>query len=214
LRFTPGANFATPSYWAPSNWVMLDTADFDLGGCGPVLFDLTGATPSALALAMGKDGNAYLLDRNSLAGVGDPIASVHASVGQLIDAPAVYTTATATYVAYRGGGTMCTTSGGNILSTLKIVPGAPPTFAPSWCANPNAAGSPIVTTTDGHADAIVWVVGAEGDQLLHGYDGDTGAVVFSGAAPVVAGSHRYNAPIAAKGRIYAAGDGGVVAFAP
>ena len=33
-------------------------------------------------------------------------------------------------------------------------------------------------------NAIVWVVGAEGDNKLHGYDGDTGDVVFAAAAPM------------------------------
>ena len=42
------------------------------------------------------------------------------------------------------------------------------------------SGSPWVTTTDGTNNAIVWVVGAQGDQRLHGYNGDTGAVVYAG----------------------------------
>lgn len=214
LRFTPGAAFATPAYWAPSNWVTLDNGDLDLGGSGPVLLTLAGATPSALALALGKDGNAYLLDRNNLSGVGNPVASAHAASGAIITAAAVYTTATATYVAYLGAGTMCTGAAGASLATLKIVPGAPPSFAASWCASPSSVGSPIVTTTDGHANAIVWMLGAEGDNLLHGYDGDTGAVVFDGGATPIPGVHRFNAPIAAKGRLYVAADGGVVVFTP
>jgi hypothetical protein len=167
--------------------------------------------PSALALALGKDGNAYLLDRNNLGGVGKPIATAQAATGEIITAAAAYTTASATYVAFQAGGAMCTGGGGD-LATLKIVPGSPPTLAPSWCASLDGSGSPIVTTSDGHADAIVWAVGAEGDNLLHGYDGDTGAVIFSGASTPIVGAHRFNAPIAAKGRIYAAGDHGVVAF--
>ena len=42
----------------------------------------------------------------------------------------------------------------------------------------NGQGSPWVTTTDGTNNAIVWVVGAQGDGQLHGYDGDTGAVIY------------------------------------
>ena len=45
-------------------------------------------------------------------------------------------------------------------------------------------------------------------------DPSVNAVIFSGASTPIAGSYRFNAPIAAKGRIYAAGDGGVVAFTP
>ena len=68
---------------------------------------------------------------------------------------------------------------------------------------------------------IVWVVGTEdhvtaGDQRLHGYDGDTGAVVYDGGGPneLMAGTHYYSTTgIVARGRIYVAGDNKVYAFA-
>ena len=69
---------------------------------------------------------------------------------------------------------------------------------------------------------IVWVVGTEdhqtgGDQRLHGYDGETGAVVYSGGGPneLMAGTHYYRTltGIVARGRIYVAGDNKVYAFA-
>jgi hypothetical protein len=74
----------------------------------------------------------------------------------------------------------------------------------------------MVTTTDGSANAVVWGVGAEGDQKLHGFDADTGAVVFDGGASGDAMDklRRYNTPIAAKGRLYVAGDNVVYAFVP
>ena len=196
----------------PYRSVTLDNGDVDVSGSGPVLVDLQGSTPSALALALGKDGNAYLLDRNGLTGVGAPLATLHATSNPIINAAAIYTTATATYVAFRGAGVACTSGSGG-LTTLKLVPGSPPTIAPSWCAA-TGGGSPVVTTTDGHANAIVWSLGAEGDNLLHGYDGDTGASVFAGGGATVSGMHRFNSPIAAKGRIFIAADSGVVAFTP
>ena len=68
---------------------------------------------------------------------------------------------------------------------------------------------------------IVWVVGTEdhltgGDQRLHGYDGDTGAVIYDGGGPneLMAGTHYYSTTgIVARGRIYVAGDNKVYAFA-
>jgi hypothetical protein len=39
-----------------------------------------------------------------------------------------------------------------------------------------------VTTSDGHSDPIVWIVGAEGDGRLHGFRGDTGEPLFAGEA--------------------------------
>src|SRR5215470_16491381 len=62
---------------------------------------------------------------------------------------------------------------------------------------------------------IVWVVGTEGDQRLHGYDGDTGAVVYAGggANELMAGTHSFSTTgIAALGRIYVATDNKVYAF--
>ncbi len=72
-------------------------------------------------------------------------------------------------------------------------------------------GSPWVTTTDGTNNAIVWVVGAQGDQRLHGYNGDTGAVIYAGT-DVMTGTRKWNSGIAARGSIYVANDNKVYAF--
>jgi hypothetical protein len=211
LRFTPGPSFATPAYWAATDWLMLDNEDLDVGGSGPIVFDLAGATPSSLALALGKDGNAYLLDRTNLGGIAAPLAMAAVATNEIIGAAAVYTTATATYAVMHANGKLCT-SGSGSLSTLKIVPGAPPTIAGGWCAE-GGAGAPMVTTSDGHADAIVWILGAEGNGFLNAFDGDTGAAIaYPGKAVAIPGLRRYNTPIAAKGRMYVPADGTVVAF--
>ena len=49
IRFQPGPIFSgNPSdYWAPLNWLDLDNRDLDLGGSGPLLVDVPGATPSS-----------------------------------------------------------------------------------------------------------------------------------------------------------------------
>ena len=211
LRFTPGASFTTPAYWAAMNWTTLDNGDLDVGGSGVVVFDLAGASPSSLALALGKDGNAYLLDRNNLNGVSAPTAVAHVATNEIINAPAVYTTATATYAAFKANGSKCTQGTGS-LSTIKIVPGSPPTIAGSWCGN-GGSGSPMVTTSDGHADAIVWIMGVNGNNSLNAFDGDTGDVIaYPGKAVTIPGMRAFNTPIAAKGRIYVPADGTIVAF--
>ena len=60
IRFEPGPIFSSdPSdYWVPTNWQSLDTGDRVLGGSGPLIVDVPGATPSSLVVALGKDGNA------------------------------------------------------------------------------------------------------------------------------------------------------------
>src|SRR5207249_603144 len=48
IHFQPGPVFSglTNDYWAPVNWASLDSSDIDLGGSGPLLVDVPGATPS------------------------------------------------------------------------------------------------------------------------------------------------------------------------
>jgi hypothetical protein len=68
--------------------------------------------------------------------------------------------------------------------------------------------SPRLVGTEDHLTA--------GDQRLHGYDGDTGAVVYDGGGPdeLMAGTHYYSTTgIVARGRIYVAVDNKMFAFA-
>jgi len=208
IRLLPGPSFsgATTDYWAPANWASLDGTDTDLGGSGPILVDVPGATPSALVVALGKDGFAYLVNRSNLGGVSAPLASSHVGSGSIIQAAATYHTATSTYVVFRANSTT--------LTSFRITATNPPTIATGWTKSQSGRGSPFVTTTDGTNNTIVWVVGSEGDQRLHGYDGDTGNEVFNGggANELMAGNRRFNTAIAARGRIYVAADNKVYAF--
>src|SRR6266513_6032060 len=67
IRFQPGPIFSesTNDYWVPTNWLQLDNNDLELGGSGPLLVDVPGATPSQVVVALGKDDNVYLLDRSN-----------------------------------------------------------------------------------------------------------------------------------------------------
>jgi hypothetical protein len=196
----------TTDYWAPTNWQALDNTDTDLGGVSATLIDVPGATPSQLVLALGKDGNAYLLNRNNLGGITSPVASL--SVDGVIrgQSSATYRTSQGTYFVFRAG------SGG--ISAYKVTATNPPTIVPAWSVNQNGQGSPWVTTTDGTNNAIVWVVGAQGDQRLHGYDGDTGAIVYAGGGTneLMTGTRKWNSGIVARGSIYIANDNKVYAF--
>ena len=211
IRFEPGPIFSGHSsdYWAPTNWQSLDMSDTDLGGSGPLLVDVPAATLSSLVVALGKDGNAYLLDRNNLGGIGTPAASSHINNNAIIQAAASYRTNQGTYVAFRGNS--------STLSAFRINPGNPPTITEIWNVTQSGVGSPFVTSTDGTNNVIVWAVGAgnAGDQKLHGYDADSGAVVFTGggANEQMAGMHTYDTTgIVARGRIYIGTDNQLYAF--
>jgi hypothetical protein len=218
IRLPPDLKFSTQDadFAGAMNWSSLDTADNDVGGSGPMLFSVPGATPSELAVALGKDGSAYLLDAQKLGGLGKFIATTRVSSEQLINAPVAYTTAGGTYIAFKGTGMNCTSggAGGRKITAVKVMAGSPPSIAGAWCSGPNGQGSPIVTSTDGMNETIVWYVAAEGDNKLHGYNAETGDAIFDGggAGDAIGMVNRFQTPILAKGKIYVAASDHVVAF--
>lgn len=193
------------NYWTPTNWRTLDTNDLDIGGSGPLLVNVPGATPSNLVVALGKDGNVYLLNRTNLGGVSLPVAQAHVAAGDIIQAAATYQTTKGTYVVFANA---------NNLYALRIGASSPPTITNVWTAAENGRGSPFVTSTDGTNNVVVWGIGSEGDERLHGFNGDTGANVFTGGgtSELMAGTRRFNTGIVARGRIYVANDNQVYAF--
>lgn len=212
IRLQAGPVFNGPpsntNYWAPTNWFSLDGSDTDLGGCSAMLIDVPGATPSQLVLALGKDRNAYLINRNNLGGITGPVNSASVSSSTLRgQSSCTYRTNMGTYFNFRAG-----TS--NTLVTYRINPTNPPTMSSAWLVTQSGEGSPFVTCTDGTNNCIVWAAGAGGSQRLNGYNGDTGAVIFSGggANELMTGTRKWNTGIAARGRIYYAADNRVYAF--
>jgi hypothetical protein len=197
--------------------VNLDDSDADIGGTGPMLVNVAGAP--ALIVALGKDGKAYLLNRANLGGYGaTPLAIRTVSGGGIINAAVAYTTATASYVVFRGTGSGCPSGQTGGLTAIKIAPGASATAAPTmsiaWCGGPGTSGSPAVSQTDTSGlNTIVWAVG--GDNLLHGIDGDAGQTVwFGGGSNAMSAVQAIQTPIIANGRVFVASNTQVYAFKP
>jgi len=199
-------------FFAPSDWRSLDARDVDLGGTNPLPIDIPQAN-GPLMLALGKDGKAYLLDRKNLGGIGGQLAVEAVSLRSIITAPALYPAQDpaqdGVFVAFHADGVQCPQRGGGLL-VLKVGAGSPPRMSTAWCATFRGAGSAIATTTDGHTNPIVWILGAEGDNRLHGYRGDNGEPLFNG--PVLSGLRHFQTLIATEDRIYIAADGAVHAF--
>jgi hypothetical protein len=231
LRFHDGTALDatnTANFFYPSDWKHLDDGDIDVGGTGSLVVDVPGATPSKLIVALGKNGVMYLLDRTNLGGkgkgdgsAGEGIYSAPVAGSEIITAPAAYTTSTGTYVVFhaRGGGTSCPKGMSGDLIAVKINPTTPPTFTTAWCQPTNGDASPIVTTTDPTSNPIVWVVGAEGTNLLYGWDGETGASIYNGAiaadggaAPKMAGVLHFTTLIDVKGRLFVGASDKLYAF--
>jgi hypothetical protein len=203
-------------FFAPPYWRELDDTDADLGGTNPIPLDLPapgGAQP--VVLALGKDRHAYLLDRDNLGSIGGGLVAEIVARNAIRTAPAAYPAGDGVFVAFQGAGAHCPTSGrDHELTVLKIRAGSPPGIATAWCGALRGSGAPIVTTTDGRSDPIVWIVGAEGDNRLHGFAGDTGEPLFTGggAQEAMAGIRRFQTLIVAQDRLYVAADGRVYAF--
>jgi len=205
------------AFFAPSDWRALDARDADLGGANPLPLDVASPGGSAaLVLALGKDARAYLLDRGSLGGIGGSLASETVSTYPIRTAPAAYPAGEGTYVAFQGRGAHCPdTRRDDALTVLQIRAGSPPSLTTGWCGALRGEGSPIVTTTDGRSNPIVWILGAEGDDRLHGYRGDTGEPLFAGGGSedAMTGLRHFQDLLATDDRLYIGADGRLYAFA-
>ncbi len=215
MRFGSHLDFSgrREDYFAPSNWQTLDNEDADLGGTGPLPIDVPMAGGSSLAelIQFGKDGNAYLLDRNDLGGIGGQLSILQVSNQPIRTGPATYQTSTAAMVAFLGLGS--STSGQVKMLSVTLNKETPITTA--WAVNLNGLGAPIVTVSDYAknvaTDPIVWIVGAEGDNLLHGYNGTNGSTLYTGTF-AMSGLHHMQTLLYAAGHFYVAGDNNVYAF--
>jgi len=199
-------------YFAPSDWKTLDARDADLGGSNPLPLDIPGAGDGrALILALGKDGKAYVLDRNNLGGIGGQLAAETVSQSWIITSPAAYRIGDDVFVAFHAPGAHCPQPGrGHDLTVLKMAAGSPPAMATAWCGELRGRGSPIVTTTDGRSNPIVWILGAEGDDRLHAFRGDTGEPII--ASEPLSGLRRFQTLIATPDRLYVGANGRIYAF--
>lgn len=199
-------------YFAPSNWKQLDANDADLGGSNPLPIKFPAEDGGqSLILALGKDRKAYLLDEKNLGGIGGQLAAEVVSEQQITTSPAVYPVGKDVFVAFSAQGSHCPRrSELNELTVLKIAAGSPPTMTTAWCGALRGRSSPIATTTDGHSNPIVWALGAEGDNQLHAFRGDTGEPIVA-SQPLI-GLRHLQSLIATRDHLYVGADGHVYAF--
>jgi outer membrane protein assembly factor BamB len=215
IRLLPGLahSFKAKDVFTPADWLTLDNDDADLGGTAAVPFPVPASSgPLGRVLGLGKDGHAYLLNAAELGGQGHSLADVQVSNAGIITGPAVYQASDATMVVFTNSAGLSSNCSGNNLTMLKVTADAKNPISTVWCAALNGGGAPIITTTNGTANPIAWVAGAEGDNELHGFNGLTGRVVFSGAGSSMNGLHHFGTLIAANHHLYVAADGTVYAF--
>src|SRR5262249_42160160 len=127
----------TNNFWAATNWPTLDNQDKDIGGTGPLLVTVPGATPSNLVVALGKDGNMYLLNQTNLSGIHAAVNTSNLVGGSIIQAAVTYQTSLGTYVTFQNGSS---------LHAIKIGAANPPTITPAWTKATGGQCSPFVTS--------------------------------------------------------------------
>ena len=195
-------------YWVPTNWFSLDNSDTDLGGVSATVVDVPGATPSQLVLALGKDSNAFLLNRNNLGGITSAVAAANVGGINRGTSAVTYRTGQGTYIGFHNDA--------GTIRAYRVTATNPPTIVFAWSQSQNGRGSPWVTTTDGTNNMIVWYAAttSSGDQRLHAYDGDTGAIIYAGggANELMSGTRQWNTGMVARGRIYFGADNRIYAF--
>jgi outer membrane protein assembly factor BamB len=196
-------------YYTPRNYAAMDGTDADISSANPILVDALGMQ---LALALGKNGKAYLIDRTNMGGVGSAIVGQEQVAGGQIATAAAWATigGTTYFVAEAGGG--CVKNGGDVFA-VKLDMSAPNKMTEVWCADGGGATSPIITSSDGINDAIVWM-GSELGGKLHAFDLASGHSIAN-MTTIPGMQHLSPSIIAANGRIYAAGNNGTLyAFTP
>jgi hypothetical protein len=215
IRLGPGPTFSgkTTDYFAPTNWFDLDNGDTDLGGASEVLIDMPGAQYPHLAVAGGKDSYMYILNRDNLGGIGGELLKTQVANNQIKGAPAAYSTALGTYVAFHiegGSGIACPAGQGGNMVVMKITQN-PISAKTAWCSTQSGLASPIVTTTDGISNPLVW----NASNGLYAWNADTGEIIVNGASTVLTTPvQKWNTPIVANGRIVVGVDGQLNIFAP
>jgi hypothetical protein len=192
-------------------------------------------------VTVSKDGYLYVVDSAKLGtdgGGGEIVEMQLSSTNHSARiSPVAYNTASGLHIAITidRGIKGCPTGQGNPamanLMGLAVTPGSPITVTPKWCAAvggpamgdndtiKNRSASPLVSTTDGKANPIVWVAGTLSQttpntpaNMLFGVDGETGTILYKGGN--CTGIRQWTTPIAVKGHIVMGGDGHLCSWSP
>jgi hypothetical protein len=209
---TPGAD----NIFFPASWQQMDNDDADFASNNPIIVDLPGAATPKVVVAAAKDGHVYFLDAKRLGGMGGQLADfVIARGSNVFTAPTGYRTARGTHVAFMVQNMpVCPAASGaagRVVASVLINPGPPLRPEVTWCTANATITSPITTTTDGTADAIVWFING---NRLKGVDGDTGAVVIDSMEACGSGVQKWTSPIAVRGRIVTGANGRLCSWSP
>jgi outer membrane protein assembly factor BamB len=210
-----GGTLKVADYFSMSTEVAESAADRDLGSGGALLLpdmkDAAGVVRH-LVIGAGKDGNLYVVDRDSLgkfSAAGNAIWQQLNRVlpGEIFSTPA-YFNGTVYY--------------GDANSTLKAfsitnakLSSAPQSQSPSQFTFPGTAPS---VSADGTANGIVWAHENGNPAVLHAYDAANLATELYNSNQAAGGrdqfgpGNKFITPIVADGKVFVGGTAGVAVF--
>jgi hypothetical protein len=209
LKLPPGLTGVT-SYFTPSTYAVLNENDADFGSGGVMLLPaVAGQTAPPLAVAMGKPGILYLLNRVSLGDMQPNDAGAlqaQAGNGRLFGGPAFYNGPS--------GPTVFTQTDFKMLNSWALVANGTPklTHQVSGTSQSGLGGSlPIVSSNGALANTgVVWLINRLNDPFaIEAYDAvKLGAPIFTAQIGLWSSPGRTNVfltPMEANGRVYAPG---------
>ena len=213
---TSGGSLSVADYFTMSNTVAESNADQDLGSGGalvlPDLQDSSGNTVH-LAVGAGKDGNIYVVNRDSM-GKFNPNGD--SAIYQEIDG--ALTGGVFGMPAYFNG----TIYYGPVSSTLKAFPITNGELATSPSSTSAATfaypGTTPSISANGTSGGIVWVIqNSGGNGILHAYDASNLANELYNSTQAANnrdafGDNKFVTPMIANGRVYAGTPTGVAVF--
>ncbi|HSZ83660.1 MAG TPA: hypothetical protein VLA14_15350, partial [Polyangia bacterium] len=207
----------------PSSWHSWDGQDNDFGASSPLVVSFSGAC-QAMVVSPSKPGHLFFLNPTNLGGANGntPLRELVLATNSTPNgeykvfyaAPTAYISTSGVHLALeaRVDANCPGAPGGDQLVSVKVdMTTTPPTPAVAWCVGVNGGEdrhSPISTTTDGVANAIVWFVQNSG---LSAFDGEKGGnAIFTG--PGCGNVEKQTAPIAADGHVVIGADGKLCSY--
>ena len=211
---TSGGQLAVADYFEMDNEASENSTDTDLGSGGAIVLpDLSDGSGNTVHLAAGagKDGNLYLVNRDSMGKFSANNAGIYQELagglpGGVFAAPAYFNNTL--YYGPVGSPILAFA-----ISNAKLP--ATPTFQ-----SPNAFGYPGASpsiSANGTSNGIVWAVENSGTAVLHAYDATNLKELYnsnqaSGGRDQFGSGNKYITPTIANGKVFVGTPNGVAVF--
>jgi outer membrane protein assembly factor BamB len=216
LKLSTSSGLAVNDYFEMDNGVSESSNDVDLGSGGVmVLPDLTdvGNTVWHLAVGAGKDGNLYVVNRNSMGKFSSGSNGNYQFLSGVLGSGIWSVPAYFNNTVYYGP------TGGSILAfpiTNAKLAGAPSSQSPTTYEYPGALPS---ISANGATNGILWAVENNGSAaVLHAYNAtNLGTELYNSNQAAGSRDHfgvgnKYITPMIANGRVYVGTPSGVAVF--